>query len=75
MPIYEYNCAGCGQDFEALIRGDEAVECPGCGGLRLTKQFSVPAAHVAGGGSLPICESPRPGPCGAPRCGPMGCGM
>ena len=31
MPIYEYHCNKCGQDFETLVmRSDESVCCPGC---------------------------------------------
>ncbi len=32
MPIYEYKCENCGDDFECIVfRTDEAVECPKCG--------------------------------------------
>lgn len=72
MPLYEYHCAGCGADFEALVRGAEQPVCPDCGGARLEKQFSVPAAHVSGG-KLPMAD--MPGGCGKPGCGPGGCGM
>ncbi len=54
MPIYEYECGGCHQQFELLMRSDEAPECPQCGSEDLNKQFSVPAAH-RGGMSLPVC--------------------
>ena len=47
MPIYEYICDDCGHEFEVLIRGAEQPVCPSCGQSRLTKQLSVPAAHVA----------------------------
>lgn len=74
MPIYEYTCCSCGHDFEALIRNGEAAACPRCSGAELEKQWSVPAAHSASGGELPIC-SPRPaaGGCGLPQCGGGGC--
>lgn len=75
MPLYEYTCGGCGTEFEVLVRGQERPTCPNCGGARLEKQFSVPAAHVASGSSLPVCDVPRGGGCGAPGCGPGGCGM
>ena len=54
MPIYEYECDACHQEFELLIRGDETPECTECGSQQLTKKFSVPAAHNAGGESLPM---------------------
>ena len=73
VPIYEYNCAACERDFELLVRGSEKPTCPDCGSTRLDKLLSVPTAHVAGGSSLPICEAPRQGGCGAPHCGGGGC--
>ena len=31
MPIYEYHCQGCGQDFEYLVLGgSEPDQCPAC---------------------------------------------
>ena len=32
MPIYEYQCQECGEEFEKLIRSPEKIECPECGG-------------------------------------------
>ena len=48
MPIYEYQCAGCGQRVEVLVRsaGSEAI-CPQCGSQLSEKLFSVP--HVMSG--------------------------
>ncbi|MBN1317245.1 MAG: zinc ribbon domain-containing protein [Anaerolineales bacterium] len=40
MPIYEYRCRECNNNFEALVRGKEAVTCPQCGSLSLNKLFS-----------------------------------
>jgi putative FmdB family regulatory protein len=31
MPIYEYRCPKCQNEFEELIFGDEIPECPTCG--------------------------------------------
>lgn len=63
MPIYEYTCQVCHHDFEALVRNGEQVACPECGGGKLAKRFSVPAAHTAGG-RLPIAGES----CGKPSC-------
>ncbi len=30
MPIYEYQCRGCGHDFETLVRSSEQPSCPAC---------------------------------------------
>ncbi len=41
MPIYEYKCENCGDDFECIVfRTDEPVECPKCGNKNPTKKMS-----------------------------------
>ena len=72
MPLYEYQCESCGQHVELLVRGAQQPECSSCGSQKLTRQFSVPAAHVSGG-SLPLRGGDWGG-CGKPGCGPSGCG-
>lgn len=32
MPIYEYHCNECGNDFETLVFGSQEVVCPKCSG-------------------------------------------
>jgi putative FmdB family regulatory protein len=75
MPIYEYTCQGCHDEFELLLRGEETPECPSCGGHELEKRFSVVAAHSAASRSLPVCQPSSPGDCGLPQCGLGGCQM
>jgi putative FmdB family regulatory protein len=44
MPIFEYSCKGCGQEFEALVRPNTAAPvCPSCSGADLEKLISRPA--------------------------------
>jgi len=75
MPLYEYHCRQCDQEFEILVRGGEQPACTECGSDRLEKLLSVPAAHTAGR-QLPVCEpAPRGGNCGLPQCGAGGCQM
>lgn len=45
MPIYEYVCMSCEAHFEELVRGDDEVCCPDCGGANVSRQLSVFAAH------------------------------
>jgi len=40
MPIYEYRCEVCGERFEQLVRGDEAVHCPQCNSAELKRLLS-----------------------------------
>ncbi len=42
MPIYEYNCGNCGDDFECIVfKTDEPVKCPKCGNRRPRKKMST----------------------------------
>ena len=40
MPMYEFECAGCGEQFEVLVRGTTAPSCPHCEGKELTRIVS-----------------------------------
>ena len=42
MPIYEFTCKSCGNDFEALVRKNEP-KCPKCGKADLERKLSLPA--------------------------------
>jgi len=35
MPIFEYVCAECGHNFEAIVLGDQKAECPKCHAAKL----------------------------------------
>ena len=38
MPIFEYHCHSCNQDFEKLVFGaDPEVACPHCGQTKVEK--------------------------------------
>ena len=56
MPLYEYHCQACGEQFEKLRRIDDAdrgVECPECQSAEVERLLST----FATGG----CGSPGPG--------------
>jgi len=74
MPLYEYECRGCGNHFEQLTRGSQAPACPSCKSEDLQKLLSVFA--VAGGSdrSLDMPAAGACGRCGDPR-GPGSCSM
>lgn len=42
MPVYEYRCDRCAEQFEELLRtADETgISCPRCGSTELTRRFS-----------------------------------
>jgi len=59
MPMYEYDCPGCGQPFEMRVRMDEAdqVECPHCGHHHPKRRLSRISLKVQTGASsvaLPV---------------------
>lgn len=66
MPLYEYDCQGCGKQVEILVRGSEKVTCPECGSPKLAKRLSV--VSVATGSSGSPAPSSMPPSCGT------GCG-
>ena len=71
MPLHEYACQTCANQFEVLVRGSETPECPACHGRTLERRLSVFAAHTGAGGAPERMTSP--GACG--RCGdPRGAG-
>ena len=41
MPIYEYECRGCGHQFEQLIIHSTTAECPQCHGHDLERLVSL----------------------------------
>ena len=48
MPLYDYNCQGCGHTFEALVRSSSTPACPQCGSTALDKCLSriAPAGKI-----------------------------
>jgi putative FmdB family regulatory protein len=76
MPLFEYECRGCGRHFEYLTRDGQSPACPACKGVDLQKLLSVFA--VSGGSHEKAAAfSSAPGSCGHcgdPR-GPGSCSM
>ncbi len=50
MPIYEYECTRCGQEFEALVslNAKDQPRCPSCGASRVKKRISMIASGKSG---------------------------
>jgi len=73
MPLFEYECTGCGNKFELLVRGSEQPRCPACGGERVEKCLSVFAVSVKSASTAPASA----GTCATcPHASdPAGCGM
>jgi putative FmdB family regulatory protein len=70
MPIYEYRCRGCAQDFEKYVHGPSTqVACPSCQSGDITRKLSV-FGMKSDGGFLPSPAASGGGGC----CGGGGCG-
>jgi putative FmdB family regulatory protein len=61
MPIYEYACQECGNEFEMLVRSSSVPDCPSCHSTALDKKLSVFSAT----GSTAQEQSVPAGPCGS----------
>jgi putative FmdB family regulatory protein len=47
MPIYEFECASCGEAFEVILdMGEAPPSCPACGDSECRKLIGAPAVHV-----------------------------
>ncbi len=65
MPIYEYRCRSCGEEFDELVRmstPNEEVSCPRCGEHQASRRMSTFATTVVGG--LSTGSSSGSGSCG-----------
>ncbi|MFP4354024.1 MAG: FmdB family zinc ribbon protein [Phycisphaerae bacterium] len=70
MPIYEYTCSDCNNEFELLVANHRAKpSCPSCDSKKLQRKFSTFAAHQKS--SAPACPSAGQCPSAMPG-GPCG---
>jgi putative FmdB family regulatory protein len=84
MPIYEYQCGGCGHQLEKLqkMSDDPIVDCPACQQPTLSKMVSAAGFRLAGAGwyesdfktgaKKNMAEGNKEAP--APACAAGGCG-
>jgi putative FmdB family regulatory protein len=70
MPIYEYACGKCGNEFEMLVRSDTVAGCPSCRSTEVAKKLSVFATAGPAEDAAPMAC----GTCGDPR-GPGSCAL
>ncbi|MBN1309913.1 MAG: zinc ribbon domain-containing protein [Anaerolineae bacterium] len=57
MPIYEYQCPECGEEFEKLVRSMSAadeVSCPACKSNKVKRKMSLVASK---GGDCSTCST------------------
>ena len=68
MPIFEYVCKSCNDNFEKLVRSStKEILCPKCGANETEKKFSAFAVSgvsvPSGGSSCGSCSSHNCGSC------------
>ncbi len=52
MPIYEYKCLKCEEDFETIVFGsNDKVTCPHCNGSKLERLMSSFGFRSGAGGA------------------------
>jgi putative FmdB family regulatory protein len=61
MPIYEFECEGCGARFEELVATGGSAACPDCGAERVRRLYSrvSPPGHQPRGAAVRSDESQR----------------
>lgn len=52
MPVFDYVCKGCGEEFEKLILNvkDCEVKCPKCSSTKVTRLIGAPSFRLYGEG-------------------------
>ncbi len=61
MPIFEFKCLNCGEEFEVLLKSKEEigdVKCKVCGSSQVERLMSV-VNSIIGGGSTKESDKPR----------------
>jgi putative FmdB family regulatory protein len=75
MPMFEFRCQACGEEFEELLRSPEdEVACPECDSSEVQRKMSVfgfksgstsrSSAPASGGHSCSSCAGGSCGSCG-----------
>ena len=59
MPIFEYECRGCGHRFEALVRPPTEPACPACQSADLEKLISASSVSTSGTKKLSLTSAQR----------------
>lgn len=64
MPIFEYECKGCGHQFECLVFGQEMPACPDCESTKVCKLMSACGFISKGTGGQTVSSSASSSSCG-----------
>jgi putative FmdB family regulatory protein len=63
MPLYDYHCSACDQQFELLVRAADIPACPTCGTSAITRLVSgiAPAGKAKAAASAMRAAAKREG--------------
>ena len=64
MPIYEYHCEDCDQDFECLVIGSETPECTCCNSRNINRLMSACGFVSKGSGGETVSSTAGAYSCG-----------
>ena len=68
MPLYEFKCCDCGEEFEVLVLDSgEIIKCVSCDSKNIGKQFST-FGLGSSNGNLGMSESEDSGCCSQSSC-------
>ena len=68
MPLYDYRCEKCGEEFEQLVSSSKknaAAKCPKCDSTRTSRQFSSFTGTCNVVSAKPSCANSAACPTGA----------
>ena len=56
VPLFDFRCRSCGEEFEALVRPPAAPACPSCASVDLERLLSGFSFSVRSGGLSPAAR-------------------
>lgn len=64
MPIYEFHCEKCGQQFECLLIGGDKPQCTACRSKNVRRLMSACGFVSKGGGGQTVKQAAGASSCG-----------
>lgn len=67
MPIFDYRCKDCGEEFELLVgnnSGEEEKKCTKCKSTNIDRMYSSFGVNMNTKQDLPECPTCNTGTCG-----------
>ncbi len=64
MPIYEFHCERCGNEFECLVIGSDRPECTACSSKKVRRLMSACGFVSKGGGGQTVKQTAGASSCG-----------